>query len=201
VAVGGWRYETLIIICAELQTAGLLEASLRHFVEMGSMIATALLLASICGIAHADTVLDNWRFDTGSDGLVTASLYATNKLITGGGALSYSPILTIACRADGEPRWSEWLKLNDAVSASRTITVSVTVDQGSKVNESWSVGSRGKLLVREGADGDKRLVSASRLLLSWRFGLLSGRGEADFDLTGLGKAVGQIAGTCNTDLP
>ena len=47
----------------------------------------------------------------------------------------------------------------------------------------------------------KRLVSANRLLLSWRFGLLAGRGEADFDLAGLGEAVDQIAGTCNADPP
>lgn len=174
---------------------------MRLLAGIGGAIATALLLVSVCGIAQADGVLDNWRFNKDSDGLVTASLYATNKLITGGGALSYSPILTIACRAEGEPRWSEWLQLNDAVSASRTITVSLTVDQASKVNESWSVGTRGRMLVRDGADGIRRLGSANRLLLSWRFGLLAGRGEADFDLAGFSKAVGRIAGTCNTELP
>ncbi|CAH2400599.1 hypothetical protein MES4922_250098 [Mesorhizobium ventifaucium] len=31
------------------------------------------------------------------------------------------------------------------------------------------------------------MVSADRLLLSCRFGLLSGRGEADFDLTGFSE--------------
>jgi hypothetical protein len=120
---------------------GVVEGSLKLFVGIGGAVAAAFLLASACGIAQAGSVLDNWRFDTGSDGQVTASLHATNKLITGGGALSYSPILTIACRAKGEPRWSEWLQLNDAVSASRTITVSVTVNKASKVNESWSVGA------------------------------------------------------------
>jgi hypothetical protein len=178
-----------------------LEASLRLFVQVGGVVAAALLVASGCGVAQADSVLDNWRFDTGSDGLVTASLYATNKLFTGGGALGYSPVLTIACRSGGQPRWSEWLQLNDAVSASRKITMSISVDQGDKVSESWSVGARGRMLVRDGADGVKQLVSASRLGLSWRFGLLSGRGEADFDLAGLGEAVAQIAGTCNTDVP
>jgi hypothetical protein len=175
---------------------------LRPFVEIGGVAAAALLLASVCGIAQAeDAVPDNWRFETGNDGLVMASLHATNKLITGGGALAYSPILTIACRADAEPRWSERLQLIDAVSASRTISVSVTVDKSGKVNENWSVGPRGRMLVRDGANGIKRLISASRLLLSWRFGLLSGRGEAEFDLAGVGEAVAQIAGTCNTDVP
>ncbi|AZN99556.1 hypothetical protein EJ066_21870 [Mesorhizobium sp. M9A.F.Ca.ET.002.03.1.2] len=174
---------------------------MKLFVGTGGVVATAFLLASVCGIAQANSALDNWRFDTGNDGLVTASLHATNKLITGGGALRYSPVLTIACRANGEPRWSERLQLNDAVSASRTITVSVTVDKAGKVNESWSVGTRGRTLVRDGADGIRRLVSAKRLQLSWRFGLLSGRGEADFDLAGFSEALGQIAGACNTELP
>ncbi|MDX8521281.1 hypothetical protein [Mesorhizobium dulcispinae] len=166
----------------------------------GVVVAAALLLTA-AGIAQAGPDLGNWRVDAGSDGQVTASLYATNKLITGGGALGYSPVLTLACRPDGEPRWSEWLQLNDAVSASRKITMSVMVDGGSKFDESWSVGPHGKLLVREGDDGIKRLDSANRLFLSWRFGLLSGRGEADFDLAGLSVAVSQIAATCKTDLP
>lgn len=173
--------------------------SLRVFVELRRAAATVLFLALPCGAAGAGT--DNWRFDTGNDGLVTASVYATNKLITGGGALGYSPVLTIACRADGEPAWTEWLQLNDAVSASRKITMSVTIDRGSKFDESWSVGTRARLLMRDGADGIKRLVPASRLLLSWRFGLLSGRGQADFDLAGLGEAVSQIAATCQTEVP
>ncbi|TIU76988.1 MAG: hypothetical protein E5W13_16515, partial [Mesorhizobium sp.] len=67
----------MIIICAELQSAGSLEGSLKLFVGIGGAVATAFLFASVCGIARADSVLDNWRFDTGSEGLVTASLHAT----------------------------------------------------------------------------------------------------------------------------
>ncbi|CDX12231.1 conserved exported hypothetical protein [Mesorhizobium sp. ORS 3324] len=164
------------------------------------VVAATLLLAAAGGAAYAGPDLGNWRVG-GNDGQVTASLYATNKLITGGGALGYSPVLTLACRHDGEPRWSEWLQLNDSVSASRKITMSVMVDGSGTFDESWSVGPRGKMLVREGDDGIKRLVSANRLTLSWRFGLLSGRGEADFELAGLSEAIGQMAASCNTDPP
>lgn len=55
---------------------------MRLFVELGHASAIALILVSVCGIAQAGTVPDNWRFGTSEDGLVTASLYATNKLIT-----------------------------------------------------------------------------------------------------------------------
>ena len=164
------------------------------------VVAAALLLAAATVAARAEPGLGNWSVGSGNDGQIAASLHASNKLITGGGALGYSPVLTLACRPDGEPRWSEWLQLNDAVSASRKITISVIVD-GGKTDESWSVGPRGRTLVRDGDDGIKRLVSASRLTLSWRFGLLSGRGEADFELAGLSDALGQLAASCNTDPP
>ncbi|MEZ2332964.1 hypothetical protein AB6802_24845 [Mesorhizobium sp. RCC_202] len=171
------------------------------FVMRDVVVAAALLFAATNSGATAEPNLGSWRVDTGADGQVTASLHASNKLITGGGALGYSPVLTLACRPDGDPRWSEWLQLNDSVSATRKITISVAVDGGSKFDESWAVGPRGRQLVREGDDGIKRLVSANRLTLSWRFGLLSGRGEADFQLAGLSEAVGLIAASCKTDPP
>jgi hypothetical protein len=163
--------------------------------------AAALLFAAATGAALAEPDLGNWSVGAGDGGQITASLHASNKLITGGGALGYSPVLTLACRPDGEPRWSDWLQLNDAVSASRTITISVIVDGGGKTDESWSVGPRGRTLFREGDDGIRRLASANRLTLSWRFGLLSGRGEADFELAGLSGAIGQLAASCKTDPP
>ena len=166
---------------------------------MRDVVVAAVLL--FAGAARAEPNLGSWSVAAGDDGQITASLHASNKLITGGGALGYSPVLTLACRPDGEPRWSEWLQLNDAVSASRKITISVIVDGGGKTDESWSVGPRGRTLVRDGDDGIKRLVSANRLTLSWRFGLLSGRGEADFELAGLSEAIGQIAASCKTDPP
>jgi hypothetical protein len=171
------------------------------FVEVGRAAMMALAFVPMGGAALADAMPENWRFSTGEDGLVTGSLYASNKLITGGGALSYSPILTIACRTKGEPQWTEWLQLNDTVSSSRKITVSVSLDQAGKFDESWLVGPRGRTLVLDGGDGIKRLVSAKRLQLSWRFGLLSGRGEADFDLAGFEAAARRIADSCNIDPP
>jgi len=164
------------------------------------VFAFALVLACTCGSGWADGPLDRWQFGSDESGLVTASLYADSKLTAGGGALSYSPTLTIACRADGEPQWREWLQLSDTASKKKSITVSVTVD-GDKIDENWAVGGRGKTLSRDGADAVHRLLTAKQLTLSWRFGLLSARAEADFDLSGIGEAVARIAAACNTGQP
>nr|WP_292837213.1 hypothetical protein [Mesorhizobium sp.] len=162
--------------------------------------AAALALASLCCGAFADDAPERWRFGDGESGQATAALLATNKLSAGGGALSYSPILTIACDPGGEPHWREWLWINDKISADEAVTVRVTIDSDS-FNERWAVRRGGKVLFRAGADGVAALASAGRLSVSWRFGFLSGRGEADFDLTGVRQAVGRIADACGTVPP
>jgi len=131
---------------------------------------------------------------------MTAALLATNKLSTAGGALSYSPVLTIACDTGGDPQWREWLRINDKVSASGTIAVRVTVDSADS-EERWAVQRDGKVLFRSGPDAVARLMPARRLSLSWRFGLLSGRGTAEFDLAGAREAIGWLADACGTALP
>jgi hypothetical protein len=178
-----------------------MEGPLKQFDAVRSFCAAALVLAFSCVVARADADIDRWRFGEAGDGLVLTSLNATNKLMTAGGVLSYSPTLTIACRSAGEPRWTEWLQLNDAVSARKTITVAVAIGEGDGFEETWSVDGRGKMLVRDGETAVQRLLSADRLRLSWRFGLLAGRGEADFDLTGADRALRRIAEACKTDLP
>lgn len=162
--------------------------------------AALLLAAGGAGAAQADDAAERWRFGEGEGGSATAALLATSKLNTGGGALSYSPVLTIGCRPGADPQWREWLTLSDKVATSGTIAMRVTVDARS-FDESWKVEKGGKVLSRSGADAVGRLAQAGRLLLSWRFGLLSGRGTADFDLAGAAAALGRLADTCGTEMP
>lgn len=164
-------------------------------------VGAFVMLAAGGSHANAEANLDRWRFSKMDDGLATASLPAANKLMNSSGVLSYSPVLTIACRIGGDPHWSEWLRLNDAVSSGSTITMSVSVDEALAVDERWSATHRGKVLVRSGPEAVSRLLSADRLVLSWRFGLLSGRAEADFDLAGIAEAVRQLAEACQTSRP
>jgi len=172
---------------------------MRATATMGRCMAV-LMLAAVCSPARADDAPDRWRFGEGQNGQKTVSLLATNKLSTAGGALRYSPVLTVACTGGGDPQWRQWLELSDKVSARATAAVRVTVDAGS-FDEAWTVRRGGKTLFRDGADAVARLVRANRLALSWRFGLLSGRGAADFDLAGAGRAIGRLAEGCGTALP
>lgn len=94
-----------------------------------------VLLAFGCSAAQADDVVDRWRFGSAPDGSITASVFADSIIAIGSGALGYRPVLTIACRPDGEPQWSEWLQLNDGVAGGNSITVAVSLDRGENVKE------------------------------------------------------------------
>ncbi|PLP61378.1 hypothetical protein CYK37_00925 [Mesorhizobium loti] len=160
-----------------------------------------VLLAFGCSAAQADDVADRWRFGSAPDGSITASVSADSIIAIGSGALGYRPVLTIACRPDGEPQWSEWLQLNDGVAVADTITVAVSVDRGENVKEDWSVSNGSRTLIRPGTDAVSRLASARHLRLSWRFGVITGRANADFFLAGAAAAIDRLAAECKIATP
>lgn len=167
-------------------------------VKWWTLVCLALFMS---GNANAEGALDRWNFSNSDDGVATASLAAANKLTNNSGSLSYSPVLTIACRSGDDPQWSELLRLNDMASSSSTVTISVAIGDAEAFDERWTITRRGKVLVRTGPEAVSRLIPAERLALSWRFGLLSGRGEADFDLAGIDDVIGQLADACQTTRP
>ncbi|MFE0014378.1 hypothetical protein ACFWXH_06020 [Mesorhizobium sp. NPDC059054] len=160
-----------------------------------------VLLALGGGAARADDIADRWRFGSAPDGSITASVSADSIIAIGSGALGYRPVLTIACRPDGEPQWSEWLQLNDGVAAGDTITVVVSVDGGQNFKEDWSVSNGSRTLMRPGTDAVSRLASAKHLRLSWRFGVITGRAKADFFLGGAAAAIDRLAAECKIATP
>lgn len=170
-----------------------------------AILTNAVLAASIWlfGAAQASGQGSyTWRLGSGPDGQVTASIFSINTLSVGSSrVIDYHPVLTIACHPGGEVRWSQSLQLKDPVSASGAINVSVRLDNGGEQAEQWVPGFQGRSFSKEGNAGVARLLQAKRLRLSWRFGLLAGRGEAVFDLSGVKDAVARLAGGCGVEIP
>lgn len=141
-----------------------------------------------------------WRLGSGPNGEFTASIFSVNTLSIGSSrVIDYHPTLTIACRPGGE--WSQTLHLKDAVSGNGAVNVSVRLDNGGERTEQWALGFQNRSFSRNGSGDVARLLQARRLRLSWRFGLLAGRGEAVFNLSGVREAVAGLAGACGSKLP
>jgi hypothetical protein len=170
-----------------------------------AILMRAVLAAVIClfgAVQASGQGRYSWRMGGGPDGQVTASIFSINTLSVGSSrVIYYHPVLTVACHPGGAPRWSQSLQLKDPVSASSAIDVSVRLDNGGEKAEQWTPGFQGRSFSKDGSAGVARLLQAKRLRLSWRFGLLAGRGEAIFNLSGLKEAVAGLAAACGVEMP
>lgn len=143
-----------------------------------------------------------WQPGSGPDGQATASIFSLNTLSVGSSrVIDYHPTLTIACRPGGTGHWSVALQLKDPISARAAANVSVRLDNGGETIEQWTPGFQGRGFSKAGRGEVARLLQSKRLRLSWRFGLLAGRGEAIFDLSGIDGAITALADKCGIDPP
>jgi hypothetical protein len=164
-----------------------------------TVIAAAFWLA---GAAQSSGQGYTWRMGSGPGGEATASIFSINTLSVGSSrVIDYHPTLTIACRPGGEPQWRVSLQLKDSVPARAAANVAVRLDNGGENSEQWTPGFQGRGFSKTGSSEVARLLRAKRLRLSWRYGVLSGRGEAVFNLSGAQDAVAALAGACGTELP
>lgn len=176
--------------------------TIRAIAILGRAVLAAFIL--LFGAAHSGGQgRYTWQSGSGPDGQVTASIFSMNTLSVGSSrVIDYHPTLTIACRPGGEPRWNVSLQLKDPVSArGGAVNVSARIDNGGEEAERWTPGFQGRGFSKDGSSAVARLLQAKRLRLSWRFGLLAGRGEAVFDLSGVERAVAGLASACGVEMP
>jgi len=165
-----------------------------------AMLAAAIWLAGAAQSGGQGRY--TWQSGSGPDGQATASIFSMNTLSVGSSrVIDYHPTLTIACRPGDAANWSVALQLKDPISARAAANVSVRLDNGEESIEQWSPGFQSRGFSKQGSSEVARLLQAKRLRLSWRFGLLTGRGEAIFDLSGIEGAVSALAQACGIDLP
>lgn len=165
-------------------------------------IVIGLLALGTC-TTIASTALsqsDPWRIVDGRNGEITASVISIGTLSVGSSrVVEYHPAFTIGCRLAEGGGWSQSVQLRDPVAGDQSVDLSLRID-GSVISEQWALGFQKRSFSREGKDGIVRLLGAKRLKIVWRFGLLAGRGEADFDLAGFREAVARIGHMCGDEL-
>lgn len=156
--------------------------------------------ACIATVPTAFSQSDGWRIVNGRDGLITASVISIGTLSVGSSrVIEYHPTFTIGCRPTEGDGWSQSVQLRDPVAGNQLVDLSLRID-GNVVSEQWALGFQKRSFQREGKDGITRLLGAKRLKIVWRFGLLAGRGEADFNLVGLEDAATRISRMCGDEL-
>lgn len=156
--------------------------------------------ASIATAPAAFAQSDSWRIGKGHDGTITASVVSIGTIsVRSSRVIDYHPTFTIGCRPTEGDGWRQSIQLRDPVAGDQLVEISLRID-GDLVSERWALGFQKRSFYKEGKDGVARLLGARHLKIVWRFGLLAGRGEADFNLAGLPDALARIGRMCGDEL-
>lgn len=128
----------------------------------------------------------------------TASQYSSTLITSGGEEADYAALYTIACQTDDPAKWSQWLKLEDALSSRGQIELLATVDKKIPREEFWIVADSKRLLTRENTPDIAELRKAKTLKLSWNWGWswLWLSDEASFELGSVEAVIFTLAKNC-----
>ncbi|MDQ6433089.1 hypothetical protein RB623_03370 [Mesorhizobium sp. LHD-90] len=163
--------------------------------------AVLVLVAVLFGLAPAAAQqAGRWKVAEGRE-QASATLYSLNTLTTGTRTIDYRPALVLSCEARRYPVWRKVVQLRQTVSGDGRAGVTIRFDNGGAFGEEWVLAQMGRALQTDGEEQIARLTRARRFFLSWRFGVFAGRGEAVFDLAGIGETVARLAKTCGVDAP
>ena len=137
----------------------------------GALVAAALILIS--GAAAADELgvwkLAQTRTPDGS-AIHSASIVAIVSADPTGVVDEEPVVLSISCRTRGEPRWSQTLHLNDAMSSSGETTVEVSIDGAEPEEKIWIVDESKRVMMRDAPADIAKLRNATTLTLEWSWG-------------------------------
>lgn len=170
------------------------------------LAAVCLFLFLLATAGSADE-LGPWQLDrtTAPDGVAvySASLVSTTLVDAGGEGSDYAPTMTIACRARGEPRWSQWLRFDEDLTGGEETDVEVAIDGRPPVEQSWIVGGDRRTLLRDSAADVAALLLGKTVTYSWNWGWswLWLSDEATFELVELSAVLYVLSKSCNIPRP
>jgi hypothetical protein len=169
---------------------------------------TGMILLTVFSADYAvSQELGAWSFgkSVAANGAVTfsASLHSSNLIASGGESADYAVIYSIACQSGDSTKWSQWLKLEDALSSRGQTELKATVDNKSPREEFWIVADNKRLLTRENTPDIVELRTAKALKLSWNWGWswLWLSDEARFELGDIEAVIFTLAKSCEIAEP
>ena len=166
-----------------------------------------VLLTLFSAVPAAPEEIGTWSFseNKAEDGATSyaASLPSTNLISSGYEEADYPAIYTIACKSGDPTKWSQWLKLEDALSGRGQTELIATVDKKSPREEFWTVGDNRHFLSRENVLDISELRTAKTLKLTWNWGWtwLWLSDKARFELGDIAAIIFTLAKSCGIPEP
>ena len=166
----------------------------------------AVALLTLCSAASAQAQeLGAWTIGQSkaeNGAIIHKATLASSTLITSA-ATDYAALYSISCQT-GEPlKWTQQLRLEDALSSRGQIELIATIDKKLPREEFWIVAKKKRLLTRENLPDIAELRTAKTLKLEWNWGWswmwLSD--EAHFELGDAEAVIFTLAKSCGIEVP
>ena len=165
-----------------------------------------MALLTLCSAASAQAQeLGAWTLGQSkaeNGAIIHMATLASSTLITSS-ATDYAALYSISCQT-GEPlKWTQQLRLEDAITSRGEIELIATIDKKLPREEFWIVAKKKRLLTRENLPDIAELRTAKSLKLEWNWGWswiwLSD--EAHFELGDAEAVIFTLAKSCGIEVP
>ena len=165
-----------------------------------------MALLTLCSTASAQAQeLGAWTLGQSkaeNGAIIHMATLASSTLITSA-ATDYAALYSISCQT-GEPlKWTQQLRLEDAITSRGEIELIATIDKKLPREEFWIVAKKKRLLTRENLPDIAELRTAKSLKLEWNWGWswmwLSD--EAHFELGDAVAVIFTLAKNCGIEEP
>ena len=163
-------------------------------------------LLTLCSAAPAQAQeLGAWSLGQAlaTNGAVIHLASLTSSTLIASAAADYAALYSISCQT-GEPmKWTQQLKLEDALSSRGEIEIIATIDRKLPREELWTVSKNKRLLTRENLPDIAEIRTAKTLKLEWNWGWswLWLSDEAHFALGDAGAVIFTLAKSCGIEEP
>ena len=137
------------------------------------------------------------------NGAVIHSASLTSSTLITSAAIDYAALYAISCQTGGPAKWTQQLRLEDALSSRGEIELIATIDKKLPREEFWIVSANKRLLTRENLPDITELRTAKTLKLEWNWGWswLWLSDEAHFDLGDAEAVIFTLAKSCGIEVP
>lgn len=138
-----------------------------------------------------------------ANGAVIHSASLTSSTLITSAAMDYATLYTISCQTGEPTKWTQQLRLEDALSSRGQIELIATIDKKLPREEFWVVSDNKHLLTRENIPDIAELRTAKTLKLEWNWGWswLWLSDEAHFELGDVEAVIFTLAKNCGIEEP
>ena len=166
----------------------------------------AVGLLTLCSAAPAQAQeLGAWSLgqSQAADGAVIHMASLTSSTLIASAAIDYAAFYSISCQTGAPLKWTQQLRLEDALSSRGQIEIIATIDRKLPREELWIVSKNKRLLTRENLPDIAELRTAKTLKLEWNWGWswLWLSDEAHFELGDAEAVIFTLAKRCGIEEP